>query len=220
MFSAFMKGISQLSDPKTRRVVWIGMGLALTAFIGLWFMVAFALTHTVLFSILWLDTAADILGGLATLVLTWLLFPAVVSAVIGFFLEDIAGAVEARHFPNLPEPRAVPILEILATTAKFLGVMVLVNFMLLFFLVIPPIFPFVFYSANGYLLSREYFELVALRRIGPEEARVLRKANSGRLFITGVIVAFLLTVPVVNLLAPIVATAVMVHLFEGWRRGE
>ena len=35
------------------------------------------------------------------------------------------------------------------------------------------------------------------------------------------VVALLLTVPVVNLLAPVTATAVMVHLFELWRtRGQ
>jgi uncharacterized protein involved in cysteine biosynthesis len=33
-----------------------------------------------------------------------------------------------------------------------------------------------------------------------------------------VVVAVLLTVPVVNLLTPIVGTAVMVHLFEAWRQ--
>ena len=32
----------------------------------------------------------------------------------------------------------------------------------------------------------------------------------------GMIVALLLTIPGVNLLAPVVATAAMVHLFEAW----
>ena len=88
---------------------------------------------------------------------------------------------------------------------------------MLAFLIIPPLFPFVFYSVNGYLLSREYFEMVALRRIGAAEARALRRAHRGRLFLSGVLITFMLTVPVVNMLTPIVATAVMVHLFEGWR---
>ena len=73
---------------------------------------------------------------------------------------------------------------------------------------------------NGYLLSREYFELVALRRIGPVEARALRKAHRGRLFVAGVIITLLLTVPGVNLLAPVVATAAMVHLFEDCRQRD
>jgi len=104
-------------------------------------------------------------------------------------------------------------------TLGYLGVLIVLNLFLLVFLLLPPLFPFVFYSVNGYLLGREYFELLALRRVGPEEARRLRKAHRGKLFLTGAVMALLLTLPVVNLLAPVVITATMVHLFERWRRG-
>ncbi|MGZ8409550.1 MAG: EI24 domain-containing protein, partial [Hyphomicrobium sp.] len=79
---------------------------------------------------------------------------------------------------------------------------------------------FVFYAVNGYLLGREYFELVALRRADIAEVRALRDVYRGRLFVAGVVVAVLLTVPIVNLLAPIVGTAAMVHLFEAWRQRD
>ena len=52
----------------------------------------------------------------------------------------------------------------------------------------------------------EYFELVALRRIDRSAAQALRKAPRGKLFATGMIAAFLLTVPLINLLTPVVAT--------------
>ena len=81
----------------------------------------------------------------------------------------------------------------------------------------PIFFPFVFLGVNGYLISREYFELVALRRVGREDAKRIRLAHRNRLFLAGVGIAVLLAIPVVNLLAPVIATAVMVHLFEGWR---
>ena len=95
--------------------------------------------------------------------------------------------------------------------------MVVLNLVMLVFLLIPPLFPFVFYGVNGYLLGREFFELVALRRIGLEEVRNLRKAHRGRLFLAGIVIAFLFTVPGLNLVAPVIATAVMVHLFEDFR---
>jgi uncharacterized protein involved in cysteine biosynthesis len=90
----------------------------------------------------------------------------------------------------------------------------LLNLILLLFLLIPPVFPFVFYGVNGYLLGREYFELVAARRLDPAEARSLRRRHGRTLFIAGVLIAFLLTIPFVNLVAPLVGTAAMVHLFE------
>ena len=220
MFSVFGKGISQLSDRRTRKVLWLSIAAAMAVIAVLWTGIGALLTATALFEIGWLETAVDLLGGLATLVLTWFLFPGVVSAVIGLFLEDIAAAVEARYYPALPAASGLPLAAAVKTTLSYLSVLIVINIVLLPFLLIPPVFPFVFYAANGYLLSREYFELVALRRIGPDEARTLRKAHRGRLFLAGVVIAMLLTVPVVNLLAPVVATAAMVHLFEDWRRGE
>lgn len=217
MLSAFSKGLQQLDDRAVRRVLWLGIGAAVLALIALWAAVGYALTHFALFETGWLNTAIDILGGLATLVLTWVLFPVVISTVMGLWLEDVADAVEARHYPALPKAHGQSIGQTALIAARFLAVAVGLNLLILPLIILPPVFPFVFYSVNGYLLGREYFELVALRRIGFEEARALRKANQGRLFVAGVAVAFLLTVPLVNLLAPLVATAAMVHLFQAWR---
>ena len=46
----------------------------------------------------------------------------------------------------------------------------------------------------------------------------MRKTNGFRVFVAGAFLAFLLTIPVVNLLAPVVGTAAMVHLFQTWRK--
>ncbi len=217
MIEIFTKGISQLNDPRTRKVVWISIFAATLVLAALWTGIGYLLTHTAFFSIWWLEWAIDFLGGLFTLVLTWFLFPAVISAVIGFYLDDIADAVEARHYPNLAPTTGLPFSATIAVTARFLAVMILLNLALLVFLLLGPLFPFVFYAANGYLLGREYFELVALRRVDVQTMRSMRRANRGQLFIVGVIVMVLLTVPLVNLLAPVVATAAMVHLFEGFK---
>jgi len=219
MFSAFSRGLSQLADGATRAIVWRCIAAALAMFAALWVAVGAALTNINLFAIPWLDAAVDVLGGLATAMITWFLFPALISAVVGFFLEDIAATVEARHYPALPPADGLAATAAAATALGYLGVMVALNVAALLFLLVPPVFPFVFYAVNGYLLSREYFELVALRRVGPDRVRALRRAHRGELFAAGVVMTVLLTVPVVNLLVPVVATAAMVHLFEDWRRG-
>lgn len=217
MIKAFIKAAQQISDPRARRVIWIALAAAAGVFITLWVIIGYLLAHTSLFTIGWLETAIDLLGGLATGVLTWLLFPAAISAVIGLFLEDIASAVEDRHYSHLGPAHGTEFSDTVVTTLKFLGIMLALNILMLPFLLTGPLFPFVFYSVNGYLLSREYFELVALRRVTSLEAKALRKRNAMKLFLTGVLIAFLLTVPIVNLLAPIIATGMMVHLFEDFR---
>ncbi|NQV85372.1 MAG: EI24 domain-containing protein [Rhodospirillales bacterium] len=217
MIHAFSRSLAQLSDPRIRKVVWFAIVCACVVFAVLWGAVGTLLTTTSVSSFGWLEWAVDFLGGLATLVLTWFLFPAVIGTVIGLFLEDIASAVEARHFPKLAPAEEQSILPALLVGLRYLGVLVALNLVLLVFLLLGPLFPFVFYAVNGYLLGREYFELVAMRRLGPDAARRLRLAHRGELFLAGVVMAFLLTLPVVNLLAPVVITAAMVHLFEGWR---
>jgi CysZ protein len=217
MLSALIKGIRQLSDPKAQKVVWMGIGAALLTFAVMWAVIGEVLAKTAIFETPWLEGIADLLGGAITLVLTWLLFPSVISAVIGLMLERIAQAVEARHYPNLPAANDPPLTEALIGAAKFLGVMVVLNLMLLPFLFFGPLFPIVFYGVNGYLLGREFFELVSHRRLAPAEARTLRKQRQSAIIGIGVVFAFLMTLPIINLLTPVVATASMLHLFEAWR---
>ncbi len=217
MFSALIKGIQQLNDPKARQVVWMAVGAGVLAIAVLWAIVGELLAKTAIFETWWLEGIADFLGGALTLVLSWLLFPAAISAVIGLMLERVAGAVEARHYPHLPAANDLALSEALIEAAKFLGIMVALNLALLPFLFIPPLFPFVFYGVNGYLLGREFFELVATRRMSAEDARALRKSRQATVMTTGVLFAMLMTVPIVNLLTPVIATATMLHLFEDWR---
>ena len=218
MFAAFLKAFGQLADGTTRRSIWLSLGAAIAVFAALWLTIGTAIESTELFASGWLETIVDVLGWAATLVLTWFLFPAVFTVIASLFLERVAGATEARHYADLPEAPGARLGAALGATAGFLAAMVVLNLVMLIFLLIPPLFPFVFYGVNGYLLGREFFELVALRRIGLEEVRHLRKAHRGRLFLAGIVIAFLFTVPGLNLVAPVIATAAMVHLFENFRR--
>jgi len=67
---------------------------------------------------------------------------------------------------------------------------------------------------NGYMLGREYYEMAAFRRLERSQAKQLFAARRGTFTAGGVLIAILSTIPVVNLIAPIVATAFVVHLFE------
>ncbi len=217
MFRAYFLALAQLSDSAVQGAVWRALVIAIIAVVALWTGAAWGLPLVAASGIPWLDTLATFLGWAGVALLSWILFPGVASAGVAFFLEDVAAAVEARHVPGLAPARALPLSEMARGTARFLLVVVAVNLLILPFLLVPPVFPFVFYPANGYLLGREYFELVAARRVDDIEARALAKRNRWRLWAAGTIAAGLLTVPVVNLLAPVVATAAMVHLFHQWR---
>ena len=68
--------------------------------------------------------------------------------------------------------------------------------------------------ANAYLLSREYFEMAAMRHMPIEDARKLRKENAPQIFLAGVLPALLALVPLVNLAVPLYATSYFVHIFK------
>ena len=77
---------------------------------------------------------------------------------------------------------------------------------------------FVFLGLNGYLFGRTYFEVVALRRLDRGTAKAVRRHFAGRVFIGGLMITGLFSLPLVNLIAPVIATAFMVHVFESLRR--
>jgi uncharacterized protein involved in cysteine biosynthesis len=78
--------------------------------------------------------------------------------------------------------------------------------------------PLVFLAANGWLIAREYFETVALRRLSPAEAARLARAEWPTLWAAGVVVALGLAVPLVNLLAPVIGAAAFTHQFHSLAR--
>lgn len=223
--AAFIKAIQQLGDPRVRKVVILGFLLAgglliLLAGIASYFVSDVSIVDTTDWPawLAWVDGALKTVVFLIGIGVYLVLFPAIMTLFIGVFLEDVADAVEDRHYPNDPSGRAVPVATTLSSSLRFLGVTVLLNLASLplhvIFLFFPLLNLFLFYGLNGYLLSREYFELVTLRHLGSPAIRTLRRAHRGTLLATGVVIVFLMTVPLVNLLAPVVATAAMVHVYK------
>ena len=69
-------------------------------------------------------------------------------------------------------------------------------------------------GANAYLLSREYFELAAMRFRSAGEARAMRKANAGYIFMAGLVIAVFVSIPILNFATPVFAMAFMVHIHK------
>lgn len=218
MIAALLKAFLQLNDPRLRRVIVLGVLGAMAAY-GLlvaaaWWLIA----ETTWFQARWADTAGHILAGALALILPLPFFPALATAIMSAMLEKVADAVEERHYPRLDWPRPQKWAEVLATTLTFLGVTLVVNLAAL------PVYILLLFTGfgavllvlvNGYLLGREYFEVVALRRLTPKHAKRLFHERLGKLWLAGAVIYGMFTIPLVNLAAPVIATAFMVHLFQG-----
>ena len=58
------------------------------------------------------------------LVLSVFLMVPVASAITSMFLDEVAAAVEARHYPHLPPVPGVPFYDSVKDTLNFLGVII------------------------------------------------------------------------------------------------
>lgn len=216
MLSALTRAFGQLGDPAIRRVLWIGMAVAVAMIVALTSGVTWLLANVEVPGFDWVTGLLQWLGGFAALVMSLFLFPGVVGMVSSLFLDDVAAAVENRHYPALGAARRQGLGETVGTALRFLLVLIGFNLLaLIASLIVPPFSLFFFYSVNGYLLGREYFELVAQRRMDPASATALRRRYRWRVVSAGVVIAVLVSIPVVNLLAPVLGTAFMVHIVQG-----
>jgi CysZ protein len=166
----------------------------------------------------WIEKTIEWLGGLALVVGSIFLIPPVSSLIAGLYVDDIAAEVESTTYPQDPPGKPVATLPAIGLALKFFVVVLAVNILAVFLLLIPGINLIAFYLGNGYLLGREYFELAAMRHMPPDEAKQLRRANRVTVLLCGLIIAAIASVPILNLITPLFATAFMVRIFKGLSR--
>ena len=210
--------VRQAFDPAFRAVAIKTAAVSAALFAALILAMGWALHAIELVGIGWLDWAIKALAGAGAVVLGLMLFPLLATMAVGLFLEEIADAVDARHYPDRPEAPGQSILSSTVSTAKLVLVALALNVLVLPLYLLPGLNVFVFYGLNGYLLGREYFELVALRRLEPGTTRRVYRRSRWRIFVGGILITLLLSIPVVNWLMPMIATAFMVHEFDALER--
>lgn len=224
IFDGFLRALGQLADPRFRRVFFLGVALALALLIGFtagfaWFinwLVPEDLWLPIIGEVRWVGDFLSWGAAFLLMFLSIFLMIPVASAITSMFLDTVADAVEQRHYPHLRRPNPVPFGDALRDTINFLGVIVAANLLALIVYAITNIAaPLVFWALNGFLLGREYFTMVAIRWVGRVEAKRLRRQYIGTIWTAGVLMAIPLSVPLLNLLVPIIGAATFTHLYHG-----
>jgi uncharacterized protein involved in cysteine biosynthesis len=223
IFGAFLRALGQLGDRRFRRVMFLGVLLALAllfaVYAGFLQLVLWLAPDSIDLPIIGPVTGVETLLGWASLFLmiglsVFLMVP-VASAFTGLFLEDVADAVEDRHYPGLPPATVQGRAEALLQSVNFLGLVIAVNAAaLLVYPLAGPALPLVFWMVNGFLLGREYFTLVAQRRLPKGEVAAMRRRNRAGLWLAGTLMAAPLSIPVLNLLVPVLGVATFTHVFH------
>ncbi|MCY0093080.1 sulfate transporter family protein [Hoeflea ulvae] len=214
---------SNLLSAASRSVLFKSLGLTILLLIGLWFGLGelFAMTAMPWLEALlpglpdwagWAGTLAAIIAGIGLALVLALFIAPVTAAMAGLYLDEIAEVIEARDYPADQPGRPMPLGQSIRQSLGFLLVVGLGNLFALVLLIVPGINLVAFFVVNGYLLGREFFEFAAMRFMSPADAKRLRARNSTTVFFAGLIIAGFLSVPLLNLLTPMFAAGMMVHL--------
>lgn len=214
MLSALARTFAQLDDPVFLRVTLRGIALAAVLFVALaagcaWALASLAGPHG------WLAWLAGLLGGAGALVLALWLFVPVAFAMAALFTDQVAAAVERRFYPGLAAAAGAPLADqVWDGLALGLQVLMLTLLGLMLALGSAGLGLVLGWLVAGWAIGRGLFVAVAMRRMGRGAARRLYARHRLAVIAPGMLLAFAATVPLLNLLVPVLGTAMMVHVLN------
>lgn len=162
------------------------------------------------------DWLADWGAGFLAAGIAYFIYPLLLPLIISFFDTAIADAIEREEYPNLP-PMQPPYWPTLMQDIKFTLKVLLINVAILPLYLLPGVNLLLYFVVNGYLIGIEFFHVVAGRHVLPKESEALKKQYRFTLAMAGAAITFCATIPFVNLVAPMIGVAMMVHFFHGLR---
>lgn len=218
MLNAFFKSLAQLGDRAILTALAYTLGVAVLVFAlsgwGLWRAMAWGVAHYG-GTLAQLQQWTGLLALVMTIIAFWFWWRVVAIAVLQLFADRIVIAVERRHYPQAAaSARDLPLGRSLAMALRSLGRALLYNALALPFALILLFTgvgaPMLLLAVNAVLVGRDLDDMVAVRHRGLAPAAMPRTSR----FLLGLVANLLLLVPLVNLLAPIIAAAMATHLFH------
>ena len=158
----------------------------------------------------WFRGVVQFLGAFLLIIFFYFLFAGIHGAFVGIFIDDILDAIQEHHYPDITWAKAPSTLK-----SCLLGMRILVSTLLLNILAfpilvigwfIPPVGLTFHVILNGYLLGKEYGQLIEFRI--PNDSSNHKKVSY---FSNGVIASIIWLIPVLNLLAPILLAGSVLH---------
>jgi CysZ protein len=219
MIKSAILAISDVLSSEFQGVLWKAIGLALLLFISILVGVEALFWFLQFLPWRWAQDALAVVAGLGLVVLFFFLMAPVTALFAGLYLDTIAAKVEKRHYGQDAIGNSLSGFQAIKVSLQF-GLMVLLINILALPLIFTGVGAITLVVINAYLISREYFEMAAMRHMPVDEARDFRKENGPAVFVAGFLPAVLALVPLANLLVPLFATSYFVHLFKNLQRSS
>ncbi|MDB4410902.1 EI24 domain-containing protein [bacterium] len=158
----------------------------------------------------WFRGVIQFMGGSTILILSYFLFAGIHGAFVGIFIDDILDVIHQRYYPDVQWNKPPPFLTSCLFSARIFLMTIFLNIiaspLLLVGWFIPPLGLALQIFLNGYLLGKEYGQLVELRFPKGHSLTPIPKY-----FSNGNIAAIIWIIPIVNLIAPILLAGSVLH---------
>jgi CysZ protein len=212
MFTPLTRALEQFDDPAILAVLLKTLMVSIACFAALILGSVYGIHH-VLAPHGWLAWVASLLGGAASLAASLWLFLPVAIVIASAFMEPVCRAVERRWYPGLPMPQGASLPIQIWDGLVVAGLVLVLNLVsLLLALLIPGIGLLLGWAITAWALGRGLFVAVAMRRMSRMDAGHLYLRHRGGVLLQGAALALAGSIPVLNLLLPVLGPACMVHV--------
>lgn len=209
---AFILSLQSVSDKRILAVLFKSLVITVLTFIalgvGTWFGIRWILARYVAHS----GDMAALIAFASMLIAGWVLWRGVAVAIIWFFSDDIVDAIESRHYPLRAQTGRRPDMlqsarMALRSLARVAGYNLLASPLYIILLISGIGTPIAFILVNGALLGRDLKDMLAARH-GIEFGALAK----GSWLIIGLLGTAAMLLPIINILVPVVACAMAVHM--------
>jgi uncharacterized protein involved in cysteine biosynthesis len=211
-----LRAINQLDDPAFLGVVLRSVAWTLLAFLGLAALLSWGATAAAQsWGPRWTEWLGYATGPVGASLLALFLFLPIASVIATLFVDRIAEAVERRYYPGLPPARPAPLSQQL-WDGVVLGLQVLAMQLvaLVLSLLLPGVGLALGWLVTAWAIGRGLFVAVAMRRMNRGAARAVYRQRRFAVVAQGGLMAALGLIPVLNLVAPVLGTAALVHVLQ------
>ena len=218
MFKIIRTSILDLFDSKMRLVFLKTVSISIIFILGVTLLFWGLFGSVQIFELNFLNKIISWIIGATLLVIASAVLGPMMIVIGGIYSEDIAHHVEKKHYPNRVGHRFVGVAESIKTGGRLLFKSLIVNILLTPIYIVGGFFPIIsvliFFGVNGYLLSRELFEIVASRHLERDDRLLFWKANRGGSIFIGVTIMCLSTTPLLNLISAMLGVIITTHFFQ------
>lgn len=222
---SYLRAFAELRDPGFRQTTLIGAALSLALLFALYALLIqlFSTFEDGVFT--FSDgTRMDRLGNffstvsLATMmILSIFLMAPAASLFTGLHLHAVTDRIEGQHYPRLAPARPQSTQKLWFDSVNYFGLVFFINLVsFASFALLGVLWGIAFFWVlNGWLLSREYSTMISERRHDGAAIKAFHRQHRRTLLLAGIALAILLSVPVLNLVMPVIGVAAFTHLIHG-----